>query len=161
MLSGCTTSTSHYVAAKNTQDMGYRDHALSLDQWLISYSLRGIDTSQAYLYALRRAAEITQREGFDWFEVVSKTQDVQRVKEKPVVGMSAQRDYKQQTQCGLLVCRTTTEPSNTYGVNVGTDMHSKSRGGITESQLEIRMGKGISPEVANIYKPQDILTRTN
>ena len=149
-------STSQYKEASSDKGIGYREQALSADQWLVNYRSRGTDQAEAYSHALRRAAELTVRVGYDWFEVVHQTGDVDKRESAPGVSTGVSKTYNQQTNCGLLGCTTRTTPSTSYEVGVNTGTSSRSE---AESQLEIRMGKGVSPEGKRIYQAADILAR--
>ena len=151
-------STSQYKAAPSDQGLGYRDQPLSADQWLVSYRSRGTDQTEAYSNALRRAAEVTAREGYDWFEVVHQTGAVDKRETTGGVSTGVSKTYNQHTNCGLLGCTTRTTPTTSYEVGINSGNNSSSRSAAA-SQLEIRMGKGVSPEQKRIYNAADLLAR--
>lgn len=152
LLTACG-STSHYQQATNDQTVGYREQALSADQWLVNYRSRGTDKTESYQYALRRAAELTLREGYDWFEVVSQTNEVDKRQPAAAASTRVNRAYNTETRCGLLGCTRRTTPTTSYEVGVSSDTGRSA----TESQLEIRMGKGVRPNVKRIYSADEIL----
>ena len=56
LLSACA-STGGYLEATSKYGSGYRDKAISNDQWLITYRSNSAVMGESYRYALRRAAE--------------------------------------------------------------------------------------------------------
>ena len=74
-LTACTSGPTAYQASAGS-DRGYSEMRIEQDRYRVRFAAGG-DASfdLAEDYALRRAAEITLREGGDWFQVVSRSRD--------------------------------------------------------------------------------------
>ena len=94
--------------------------------------------------ALRRAAEITLADGFQWFRVVNRNTE-------QVGG----RD-KGGTSVG--VGGSSGSYGSSVGVGIGFDLSPDSRR--YETTLEILLGRGAKPDGADAYDAQSVLTRT-
>ena len=75
LLTACAGAPTHYGPA-NGSDRGFSDMRIEQDRYRIRFAAGG-DTpfERAEDYARRRAAEITLREGGDWFLVVSRVRE--------------------------------------------------------------------------------------
>ncbi|MFC3115709.1 CC0125/CC1285 family lipoprotein [Cellvibrio fontiphilus] len=138
LLTGCASQGSqqqdrHYQPAKG-DGTGYKELALGETHYRVQFKLRGQQRATAERYALRRAAELTLQQGYDWFVVIKKTQ--RRLEDEPA--FPARRETITQRRCGLLGCRSTRyeRPNeDPFGDEV-----------FTLVLLEIQMGRGVRPE---------------
>jgi len=141
-LAACS-SQPDYRAAKGN-GYGYAEQQISTNYYRVTFKARGNDSGEAKAYALRRAAELTAEQGYDWFVVVDKETITEREQHSNRVGAT----YQQTTvrDCGLLGCRsrTVTQPQYEVGISAGNTEQ-------VETVLEIRLGKGVMPEGVNSY----------
>jgi hypothetical protein len=141
-LAACS-SQPDYRAAKDN-GYGYAEQQISTNYYRVTFKARGDDSGEAKGYALRRAAELTAEQGYDWFVVVDKETVTEREQSSNRLGAG----YQQTTvrDCGLLGCRsrTVTKPQYEVGISAG----GKDQ---VETVLEIRLGKGVMPEGVNSY----------
>lgn len=147
---GCA-SQPDYRPAKNGGN-GYSEQKVTDDRYRIQYKSRQSDVAGSTNYALLRAAELTQQQGYDWFVITSRETFVEseKVNTGSSIGASHQREVVR--DCGLLTCQTTTRPSNE--VNMGIHLGSESKKQV-QAILEIRMGKGTRPETES-YNAQEV-----
>jgi hypothetical protein len=143
-LAACATPKTIYGPAATTNDAGYRQVRIEQDRYRVSFranaDLRG---QQVEDLALRRAAEITTQDGYQWFRVVDR-------RTEQVAG----RD-KGGTSVG--VGGSTGSFGSGVGVGVGFDLSPDSRQ--YETTMEILLGRGVKPSDANAYDAQAILSR--
>lgn len=143
LLTGCASQESqqqdrHYHPAKG-DGTGYKELALAETHHRVQFKMRGQQRAVAERYALRRAAELTLQQGYDWFVVIKKTQ--RRLEDEPV--FPARRETITQRRCGLLGCRSTRyeRPDYEYPNEDPFDEEV-----YTLVLLEIHMGRGVRPE---------------
>lgn len=143
LVAGCSSSPDYKAAEGN--GYGYQESKLSDSQYRVHFKARGSDKSKAMDFAMLRAAELTLEQGFDWFTVSSRETlvDNKTVDRGSQVGFS--KRYETRRECGLLTCRTRTEPTSSYsaGVFLGGDKSSD-----IEAVLNITMGNGNKPSSA-------------
>ena len=143
-LTACSSSPSYRAASGS--GFGYAEQQISDNYYRVTFKARGDDQDEAKAYALRRAAELTAQQGYDWFVVVEKETQTERQRATPSqVGANYQRSTER--ECTLLGCRdrTVTQPSYSAGISVGGNQNQ------VEVMLEVRMGKGVSPDNAHVY----------
>src|SRR5512134_524570 len=72
-LSACTTAPTVYGPAETTSSIGYRQTKIETDRYRVSFRANpDLKAPQVEDMALRRAAEITLQDGYQWFRVVSR-----------------------------------------------------------------------------------------
>lgn len=77
LLTGCTTNSYHSLDGK----IGYTDFKLSNDTYMVTFhGGRKASQSQVYEYALRRCAEVTKQNGYNYFLVVDSSSSVSKQK---------------------------------------------------------------------------------
>ncbi|MGX5174669.1 CC0125/CC1285 family lipoprotein [Aliikangiella sp. IMCC44653] len=149
ILMSCTSLPKYRQASGN--GYGYSESKLSENHYRIHFKLKGRDTSAAMDYAMLRAAEISLLNGYDWFVVVSR-ETMAENNDDSGFSLGASTTFQRRTQCGLVACKTTSEPVTTYGANV--------RAGDTSSQvesiLEVRLGKGVKPSSENSFSALEV-----
>lgn len=142
-LSACS-SQPDYRAAKGS-GYGYAEQQISDNHYRVSFKARGHDSGAAKAYALRRAAELTAAQGYDWFTVIDRQTLTEREAASPNrLGASYQQTTVQ--NCSLLGCRSRTVSQPHYEAGI-----SSTSTGQVEAVLEIRMGKGVMPDAAAVY----------
>jgi hypothetical protein len=144
-LTACATAPTRYVAAADADDMGYREQRLEQERFRVSFrgnaDLKG---PQVEDMALRRAAELTIQNGYEWFNVVSRYTDLASgaySPSGPTIGVGG----------------STGSFGSGIGVGVGLNFGGNSRQ--YQSTLEILMGRGAKPADPNAYDAQQVLSR--
>lgn len=117
MIAACS-STPAYHEARYAGSEGYSEAQLDANSYRVEYRLKDDDIGRTQDLALLRAAELTLYEGYDGFEVVSRSSDVTS-EEKPTARFYSRGDYRVTRDCGLLTCRTSVRDTYTPG-SVGT-----------------------------------------
>jgi hypothetical protein len=149
-LTSCSSLPSYRQASGN--GYGYSESKISDNHFRVHYRLKGKQKSEAMDFVMLRAAELTLLNGFDWFVIVNRetTSESEGGNSGAHIGASSSQHRK--TQCGLLACKTTHEPTTSYGIGLelGTTR------GEVESLLEIRMGKGVKPDSENSFSAIEV-----
>jgi hypothetical protein len=150
VIIGCASTPAYRAAEKN--GLGYYHSELGENRYRIHFKMKGTSKVSAMDYALLRAAELTQERNFDWFIVVDR-QTVTDKGDKPKSSISASQRSNTVTQCGLLGCSSSSQPSSHLAghVQFGHD------GAMTESIIEVRLGKGIRPQEGSSYDAQAVI----
>ncbi len=72
-MAGCATGYEPtYGPASSQYDSGYTDYRLDDNRYRIEYRVENGDTRLAQDWALRRAAEITRDQRYDWFQILNR-----------------------------------------------------------------------------------------
>jgi hypothetical protein len=142
-VASCATPTPY--APTNAQGYGFREQRIENDRYVVAFS--GNSATPAELVAdsaLRRAADLTLSQGFDWFEVVSRSDDISRSRgggsglSVGVGGVSGGGD-------------------SAFGTSVGMSFPlGGGSGGSPTTSLEIRMGRGERPDRPTVYDARDV-----
>lgn len=132
---GCTTTDTYRAA--DGGGFGYSDQAIESNRYRVSY--RSNDASVSEDGALRRAAEITVRQGYDYFTVVARDLERERGGAQSSVGVGG-GSFGRRSSIGL-------------GVNVPLGSPSER----VTSRLEIVMATGERPDDPRAYDAQSIL----
>ncbi|MEE9347907.1 MAG: hypothetical protein V3U82_06905 [Robiginitomaculum sp.] len=151
-LGACASTPSPYGPKQSAGGVGFETTRIESDRFRISYT--GKNAAEARDLALRRAAEVTTENGYDWFRVIGGN-------------MSGDADARSRvgTSIGIGV------GSGGYGygrrrrgnnvhVNVGVglgDVIGAVKGPRLTSAIEIRAGKGAKPAGADAYDAQAVL----
>lgn len=144
-LAACTSGPTRYIPALDGDDMGYREQRLEQDRFRVSFRANpDLKAPQVEDMALRRAAELTVQNGYDWFHVVTRGTDVASGSYQqggPTVGLGGSTgSYGSGIGIGL-------------GFNFGGDSRQY------QSTLEILMGRGEKPSDPNAYNARSVLER--
>ena len=145
-LAACATAPTRYVPAASATDMGYREQRLEQERYRVSFRANSdLKGPQVEDMALRRAAELTLQNGYQWFQVVSRDTDLaggSYTPSGPTVGIGGSTgSYGSGLGVGL-------------GFNFGSDNRQY------QSTLEVLMGRGTKPAEPNAYDAQQVLNRT-
>ena len=72
-MAGCATSYGPtYEPANSQYDSGYSEQRLDDNRYRVQYRIERGDTALAQDWALRRAAEVTLGQRYDWFQIISR-----------------------------------------------------------------------------------------
>ena len=144
-LAACASPPTVYQPAATASAMGWRETKIENDRYRVSFrsnaDLRGPAVEDM---ALRRAAEITQRDGYQWFRVVNRSNE-------QVGGYN-----RGGTSVG--VGGSSGSYGSSVGVGIGLNLSPDTRQ--YEAVLEILLGKGAKPDDPQAYDAQAILSRT-
>ncbi|MFT4764080.1 MAG: hypothetical protein ACI9OH_001173 [Oleispira sp.] len=133
LLQACA-SYSPYHPASN-RGYGYSETQLSDTQYRIDFKAREIERGKAVNYAMLRAAELTLEKGFDWFEVVDRQSD----KKQPRMSSGIGFGIAQHQSMGA---------RSSFGMGFEFGDRDRSEADVL---LEIIMGKGVRPDVKQVY----------
>ena len=145
-LAACTTAPTRYTPALANSDMGYREQRLEQERYRVTFRANAdLKGPQVEDMALRRAAELTVQNGFQWFTVVTRNTELVNGSYRqsgPTVGVGGSTgSYGSSLGLGL-------------GFNLGGDDRQY------QSTLEVLMGHGAKPTDPNAYDAQQVLSRT-
>ena len=144
-LAACTSGPTRYIPALDGDDMGYREQRLEQDRFRVSFRANpDLKAPQVEDMALRRAAELTVQNGYDWFHVVTRSTEV-------VSG-----SY-QQGGPTIGVGGSTGSYGSSLGIGLGFNLGGDSRQ--YQSTMEILMGHGEKPSDPNAYNARSVLER--
>lgn len=144
---GACSSTPRYAPADSADDYGHYSSKLEENRYRIVYNGRA-STGPATTrdYALLHAAELTLREGYDWFQVVDREMATNQVT-RPAAGLTYERAYHVERSCGLLACSRSMYPMRGARMNLDSS-RSQTR---YSYLLEIVVGKGEMPQKGGDY----------
>lgn len=143
-LSGCATPPTVYQAAAKPTDMGWRETRIEATRYRVSFRANAdVGRAGAEDRALRRAAEITTREGYDWFRVVSRSTDTE--------------NDRRSGGSSVGIGGSSGSFGSSVGVGVGFDLSPDSRQ--YDATFEILLGKGTKPADADAYDARSVLMR--
>lgn len=144
-LAACASALTRYGPAASASEMGYREQRLEQERYRVSFrgnpDLKG---PQVEDMALRRAAELTIQNGYQWFNVVSRYTDLAGGSYSP-------------TGPTIGIGGSSGSFGSGIGVGVGFNFGGDSRQ--FESTLEVLMGRGAKPADPNAYDAQQVLSR--
>jgi hypothetical protein len=144
-LGACATAPTVYQPAPTAQDMGWRATKIEADRYRVSFRANpDLKRDQVEDMALRRAAEITLADGYEWFRVVSR--NTEQVGGRDRGGTS------------VGVGGSSGSYGSSVGVGIGFDLSPDNRR--YETALEILLGRGAKPDGADAYDARSVLTRT-
>ncbi|MDJ0921109.1 MAG: hypothetical protein QNI84_08265 [Henriciella sp.] len=142
LLVGCA-SNQVYGPAASSNAVGYSDQVIENNRYRIKY--KDSDIERARVRALKRAAEITDQTGAEWFQIVSAYDDVPGAyrENQPSVTIGGSTGSSGRTSVGV-------------GLGIGFPVGS-SRAPAGTHSLEIITGSGEAPEGEDIYIARDVL----
>jgi len=144
-LAACSTAPTVYGPAASIDATGYREQRIENERYRITFRANAdLKPPQVEDMALRRAAEITVAQGFQWFTVVTRNTDLvggSMTPTGPSVGIGGSTgSYGSGVGLGL-------------GFNFGADTRQY------QSVLEVMLGRGAKPSDPNAYGAQQVLNR--
>lgn len=145
LLAACATAQP-YAQSTQSDGTGWSQTAIETDRYRVRYvGARGDSAERVQDYALLRAAELTLEQGYDWFEVTSRTAESQAHAGAPRFSLGVGgATFGSHTSTGVGVG---------FGVPLG-----RSGGAWTTAGLEIRLGRGAKPDQANAYDAHQVQT---
>ena len=144
-LAACATAPTRYTPALANNDMGYREQRLEQERFRVTFRANAdLKGPQVEDMALRRAAELTTQNGYEWFTVVTRNTEL--------VGGS----YR---QGGPTVGLGGSTGSFGSGIGVGLGFNLGGDDRQYQSTLEILMGRGAKPADPNAYDARSVLAR--
>ena len=146
-LAACTTPPTVYGPATSPTGMGYRETRIETDRYRVSFRANAdVKREGSEHFALQRAAEITLRDGYDWFRVVDRTGDVRGYRgggsSVGVGGATTSGGYRSHTSVGMGVSIDLTPDQRQY-----------------DTSLEILLGHGRKPSDPDAYDARGVLGR--
>jgi hypothetical protein len=144
-LAACSTAPTAYGPANASDGVGYREQRIETERYRVTFRANSdLKPPQVEDLALRRAAEITLAQGYQWFNVVTRNTDLvggSSTPSGPNVGIGGS--------------------SGSYGSAVGVGLGFTFGGDSRryESNLEILLGRGAKPADPNAYDAQQVLSR--
>lgn len=142
-LAGCAASGPPLYSAADKDGFGYSERQIESDRYQIVYrGSAGMQPNVVQNYGLRRAAELSLTNGYDWFHVVTR----QMVK-----------DQRGGVDLGLGVGTGSYGRHTGVGVGVGTDIGRVGAKDYVTLTMEVIMGHGKRPEGGDVYVAADVL----
>lgn len=142
-LSACAT-LAPYGPQRGPGGQGYSEQRIEQDRFRVTYNGVGAPGPVAD-FALRRAAELTLQQGYDWFEVTQRWIDGRPDSAggvRPSVSIGAgSSDWGRYHASGV-------------GVGVGLNFSGPQP---TSTTLEVLMGRGGRPKRPNVYDPRSVI----
>lgn len=143
LMSACAAVGPVSYGPADSKGFGYDERRIEDNRFRVSYQgSGGMAPALVEDYALRRAAELTLQQGFDWFRV-------------------AGRDLAGEKRGGVSIG--TGFGSSSYGrrssvgVGVGADLGRVGAQDYYIAQMEILMGSGAAPEDGDVYDARSVL----
>ncbi len=143
-LGACASAPTVYGPAATSQATGYREMKIETDRYRVTFRANSdARATGAETFALRRAAEIAVRDGYDWFRVVTRNTE-------QVGG-----DRGGGTSVGI------GGSSGSYGSSVGVGIGFNLSGDTRqyETTMEVLLGKGPKPADPSTYDAKQILAQ--
>jgi len=141
-LTACAGTPTVYGPAPKPSAAGYREQRIETGRYRITFRANAdVKGRGAEDNALRRAAEITTRDGSDWFRVVNRSTE--------------QVGGREGGGASVGVGGSSGRYGSSVGVGVGFDLSPDSRQ--WDSTLEILLGKGAKPSDADAYDARSVL----
>ncbi len=137
LLTACETTTS-YQAAATPSAMGYSEQRIEPGRYRVTFQGGEGSPRQVQDYALLRAAQITLRDGYDWFRITDRYGDARPPRSGATVSIGG------------------ASFGSHSGLGVGTSF-DLSGGPVVNATLEIQMGHGPRPEAPNAYDAHGVV----
>ncbi|WOI53050.1 CC0125/CC1285 family lipoprotein [Parvularcula sp. LCG005] len=136
---GACSVTPAYGPSLERDDFGYREQRIETNRYRVVY--RAPDRGMAMDGALRRAAELTVAQGYDYFEVVSRDTDAERRgRSGPSVGIGGSTGGR----------------NSGVGVGISLPLGGGNAEEVT-ARLEVLMGRGTKPDTGEAYDARVVL----
>lgn len=141
-LAACATPTAY--GPTDGRGYGYREQRIETDRYVVTFAGNSATPANEVAdLALRRAADLALSQGFDWFEVVSRTDDVSRGSRGSGLSVG--------------VGGASGGGNTSVGTSVGMSFPlGGGSGGAATTSLEVRMGRGDRPDRPTVYDARDV-----
>jgi hypothetical protein len=144
-FAGCATPPTIYQEAQSSRDMGWRTTKIESERYRVSFRANpDLSASEVENMALRRAAEVTLVEGYQWFLVSNR--------------MTEQVGGYNNGGTSVGIGGSSGSYGSGVGVGIGFDLSPDSRR--YETTLEILLGHGSKPADVNAYEARSVLEST-
>lgn len=141
---GACASSAPYKPAQSDTAIGYRAYPIEETRWRVTY--RGGTPDASSDMALRRAAEVTLENGYEWFDVVYR---------------DSERDTAARSGSRISIGGATGSGGGvSLGGGIGFGLGSASSGNAWTS-LEILLGRGPKPDKPSVYDARAVLAAGN
>ena len=143
LLAACETTPTAYQAAATPGAVGYTDYKIEPGRYRVTFrDGDGAPADQIADLALRRAAELTVREGYDWFEITDRSGDLRPPHTRSSISIgTGGGDFGRH---------------GGVGVGLGTSFDLSGGPAATRS-IEILMGHGAKPAQPDAYDANGVL----
>ncbi len=144
-LAACASPPT-YAPATGSSSSGFSDQRIEADRYRVTFRGAG-PSAQIQDFALLRASDLTLQAGYDWFQVVERTEDANAYSGSTFSigagagGVNYGGGHGGHTSTGLGV-----------GVSKGFDLGSPNR----TIAMEIKMGKGQRPDDPRAYDARSV-----
>ncbi len=136
-LAACETATTYQPAASPTS-VGYSEQRIEPGRYRVTFQGGEGSPQQVQDYALLRAAQITVRDGYDWFRIVGRYGDARPPRSGTTLSIGG------------------VDFGGHSAVGVGTSF-DLSGGPVVSNTLEILMGHGPKPDVSSAYDAHGVI----
>ena len=143
LITACASSAPEYGPASTERGKGFRSVKLEENRYRVTW--RGGPTDLARDNALRRAAEITLRQGYQWFEVMNVDSEKAGRRAGPRTGISIGGSTGSRGRSGVGV-----------GIGIGIPIQT-TRSGDSFISMEILLGRGEKPDRREAYNARSVL----
>jgi hypothetical protein len=152
LLVGCASpQPTLYQESSAKNEFGYTETKLTDTQYRIDFvGNRFTEKSRIKDYALLRAAELTSKNGYDWFTILD-SETEQETKTRQQTAMSGSTGSKVVRKCGLLGCSTYVTP---YYSGVGIKTYEVE--GKVSTSLQISMGSGEAKNPNVVFNAKEL-----
>lgn len=152
VLCGCATQPTKFVQSDGPGHYGWHDSQLGPTRYRVSFA-GNTNTGRDRVkdFALKRAAQLTLKQGHDWFRVVNQNTE-HDTEHAPTETTSMSTPPEVTRSCGLLGCTTSVAPGYA-GVSVTTS-HTSNK---YVSSIEIVMGDGKPADPTTVYNARELL----
>lgn len=140
LLAGCASPTA-YMAAAKPGAMGYSDSRIETDRFRVTFRTAAGGARYAEDMALRRAAELTLAQGYDWFQVNNRFVEN---------GANSGPSFSVGGGFGSF------GRHSSVGVGTSVGIPLAGPGPAAEASLEVRLGRGPKPQDAGAYDAREI-----
>jgi hypothetical protein len=140
-LAGCETVPLTYMPASGPRSPGYFDQKIESDRFRVSY--RGPaegNGGQVYDFALLRAAQLTLSEGYEWFRVIGRSDDMAQASGPRISLGTGSTSFGRRSAVGV-------------GIGTGFNLGGGDMRSVT---LEVKLGKGPRPADRDAYDARDV-----
>ena len=143
-LAACATATTYGPADAN--GYGYREQRVESDRYIVTFAGNLATNPDAVAdAALRRAADLTLLQGYDWFEVVSRDTNVE--------------SRGRGSGVSLGVGGVSGGGGSSVGTSVGLSLPlGGSSSGASATSVEVRLGRGERPDRPTAYDARAVST---
>lgn len=143
-LAACATEPTVYGPSGANSETGYREMRIENERYRVTFRANAdLKPPQVEDLAMRRAAEITLAQGYQWFNVVNRSTDL-------ISGRSG-------GGTGVGIGGSSGSYGSSVGVGLSFDLSGDTRR--YETVLEILLGRGEKPADPNAYNAQQVLAR--